>query len=71
MGAGTIILLLKSLELLSLGLTVIPAVRAEFDKSMEVLNRAVAEGRDPTPEEVAKIDDAIALLRTDFHKPIV
>ena len=70
MGSGTLILLVKAVELLSLGLTVAPAVQAEFNKSMGVLNRAIAEGRDPTPEEVAEVDKAIDLLRSEFHKTI-
>lgn len=71
MGSGTVLLLVKALEVLSLGITVAPTVRAEFDKSMVVLNRAVAEGRDPTPAEMAVVDKGIATLRAALHKPIV
>ena len=60
----------KLLEVLLLGLTLTPDVLAGFRRKKTLLERMVAEGRDPTPEESAELDGEIESLRAGFHKPI-
>ena len=63
-------LLFKLVDALLLGLTLAPEIMARFQRTKGLLERMVAEGRDPTPEETAEIDGEIDSLRAGFHKPI-
>lgn len=70
MGSGTALIIVKLLEVLSLGLTLAPQIRSQFDRDMTLLKQMVAEGRDPTDDEMAALDKDIADLRDILHRPI-
>jgi len=70
MSQGVALLLIKLLEVLSLGLVVGPQIKRQFDKDVGLLKQMVEEGRDPTPSESADIDSDIDKLREELHKPI-
>lgn len=70
MSAATVALILKSLELLSLGIALAPELRAAFDRQLSLLETMIKEGRDPTPEETGELDATMARLRDAFQKPV-
>ena len=70
MGPGTIMMIVKLLEVMSLGLTVGPQIAGQIKGNLSKLRTMVEEGRDPTPEEWAEIDKDIESLRSALHKPI-
>lgn len=47
-------------QLVNLVLRLAVAAGIRLDRQIEVLRRAQDEGRDPTPEEWAALDDAVA-----------
>lgn len=70
MGSGTALAIVKALELLSLALTVGPQAYSQAQQAVAKLREMVEQGRDPTTEEMAAIDQEIAALRSVLHKPI-
>lgn len=62
-----VVALIKIIDLISLGVTMIPMIRREFDLLRDKLQVFADEGRDPTPEEWAEIlqdsDEMLEFLR--------
>ena len=67
MNIATIGLISKVLDMILMGVQMIPAVKAEMEELKGKLGEMVAEGRDPTPEEWdalnLSIEDKLARLR--------
>ena len=67
MNIATIGLISKVLDMILMGVQMIPAVKAEMEELKGKLSEMVAEGRDPTPEEWdalnLSIEDKLARLR--------
>ena len=63
MSTAALTLLLKSLDLLVLGLEVAPNIRTAFADVTASVQLMINEGRDPTPVEWAKLDE----LRNTIH----
>lgn len=66
MSASALILLLKAIDLVTMGITLAPAVREAFSKITVSVRLMVAERRDPTIEEWDKLDT----LRDTIHEAI-
>ncbi len=66
MSPGALTLLLKSLDLLVLGITMTPNIRAAFVDVTASVQIMVTEGREPTAAEWAKLDT----LRDSIHRKI-
>lgn len=52
----TAMMLLRLIDLVALGATMAPTLRASYDDLSTRLKSMVADGRDPTPEEWSTID---------------
>ena len=70
MSPTTAALILKLIDLLALGVAMAPQIRAKYIETKAKIDQMVAEGRDPTPDEHAEVDAAIASLTEAFMRPI-
>ncbi|MFQ5774019.1 MAG: hypothetical protein ACE5GS_05850 [Kiloniellaceae bacterium] len=67
MTASTALLVFKLLDLLALGVQVAPPVLRRYKAARARIDLMIAEGRDPTPEEVREIDNGLAALQAELH----
>ena len=66
MSPASLALLLRGLDLLVLGIEMAPAIREAFTDVTAAVKKMAEEGRDPTPEEWARLDT----LRDTIHRQI-
>lgn len=67
MNPGTIELILKLIDFAVLAAKLAPAVQAQYAETRAKVDAMVAEGRDPTPEELAELTNGIDELRGKLH----
>ena len=56
MVSSELMLILKLIDMVALGLQLAPNVKDRFEKTRSLVEKMVAEGRDPTPDELAALD---------------
>jgi chloramphenicol 3-O-phosphotransferase len=67
MTPNTILLIIELIDLAAIAVSKGPAVIAAFERNRDAIRAMVAEGRDPTADEIAALRAEIADLRTRLH----
>lgn len=57
MNASTVLLMIRAIDLLSMGIEHGISIKAEIDATTKLIKTMIAEDRDPTPDEWADLDE--------------
>ena len=71
MNPATVLMILQLIDITATALDAIPEARARYQKTSAKIKEFVAEGRDPTPEELNEIlresSDLTAAIRAELE----
>ncbi len=60
-------IVLPVLDIIAAAIKMAPAVLDAYQNARTKINQIISEGRDPTPEEHAQLNDLVNKLRADIH----